>query len=350
MKRLLVFSVVSLLGWQLSHSRMPLESLPTEKECMAMLNEADDFIDEINDGRQDRQSDAIRHAIRGQTGELIKLRKSRDVASALSGNVEKKDFFGEGASRGVAMRLYTPVKPKSEKLPLLVYLHGGGWTIGSIDSCSRFCDSLAATGEVIVIAINYSLAPEKAYPHGMLDCVSAMEYVFSHADEWGSSPDMVSIGGDSSGANLALSTTLYLKDDASAKRNVKSMVLFYPVVKAYPDGSESWKKYSRGYGLDARLMETFNKAYISGKDEKDPLVSPGDAPDDMLKDLPPILLVSAERDILSDQGIEFCERIKKLGQNVERVEFPGSVHLFITVPGQSTAFSKAIDITAEFLQ
>lgn len=350
MKRLIVFSFVSILGWQLSYAKLPQKSLPTEKESIAMLNEADDFIDEINDGRQDRQSDAVYHAIQGQPAELIELRNSRNTAAKLSDKVERKDFYGEGASRSVAMRLYRPLAHESRKLPLLIYLHGGGWTIGSINSCAKFCDALAATGEAIVLAVDYSLAPEKSYPHGMLDCVSAVEYAFAHADEWGSSSDMVSIGGDSSGANLALATAMYLKDGSSIKDKVKSLVLFYPVVKAYPDGLPSWKKYSRGYGLDARLMGAFNKAYVAGGDEKNPLISPADASDDKLKELPPMLIIGAGRDILVDQGKEFSDRINKIGKEVEHIEFPGAVHLFITVPGQSTAFSKAVDLTTGFLK
>jgi putative alpha/beta hydrolase R526 len=350
MKRFIVFSFISILGWQLSYANLPLKSLPTEKEKIAMLNEADDFIDEINDGRQDRQSDAIYHAIQGQPAELIELRNSRNTATNLSDKVERKDFYGEGASRSVAMRLYRPFTHKSCKLPLLIYFHGGGWTIGSLNSCAKFCDVLAASEEAIVLAVDYSLAPEKSYPHGLLDCVSAVEYAFSHADEWGSSPDMVSVGGDSSGANLALATAMYLKDDSSIKNRIKSLVLFYPVVKAYPDGLPSWKKFSRGYGLDARLMEAFNKAYVAGGDAKDPLISPGDASDDKLKGLPPMLLIGAERDILVDQGKEFYDRVKKAGKDMERIEFPGAVHLFITVPGQATAFSKAVELTAKFLK
>lgn len=322
----------------------------SQQEATALLNEADDFIDMLNDGRQDRQADAIFHAIGGNSAELATLRNSRNSLGTLSDKVERTDIHGEAASRGVAMRLYRPKDSAGKQIPLLVYLHGGGWTIGSINSCASFCDELAASGNVMVLAVDYSLAPENNYPKGLFDCVSAVEYAFAKAKEWGSSPESVSIGGDSSGGNLALATCLYLQDDSSFNHTIKSLLLFYPVVKAYNDKSDSWKKYSRGYALDSRLMEAFNKAYIAEGDCHDPVVSPADATDDQLRKLPPMLIISAERDILCDQGKEFTSRVKNLGNNVERIEFPGAVHLFITVKGQPTAFNKAVALSGKFLK
>lgn len=327
-------------------AKVPDNLLPTESEKADMLREADDFIDEITDGRQDRQSDAILHAMRGQGAELMALRQSRNSQGMISSNVEVQDICGKGMAQGIAMRLYRPENPTSDKpLPLLVYLHGGGWTIGSINSCAEFCDALAATGKVMVLAVDYALAPEKPYPAGLTDCVAATEFAIDNAGKWGSSSSMVSIGGDSSGGNLALATALSLAD-RRMQDPLRSIVLFYPVVKAYSDNSISWKRYRRGYGLDKRLMETFNEAYLAGGDSRDPMVSPIEAPLEKLAQLPPVLLVAAERDILADQGREFTDKVK----GTERIELPGTVHLFITVPGQPTAFGKAVRITVAFLR
>lgn len=337
-------------------SRIPEKLLPTQAEKTAMTREADDFIDAINDGRQDRQADAVLHAMRGQGGELKTLRESRNKPYKNSANVVVQNITGTGSARGIQMRLYKPGKSKGGKLPLLVYFHGGGWTIGGLNSCAQFCDALAATGKVMVLAVDYALAPEKPYPSGLMDCVSATEFAMANAAKWGSSPSLVSLGGDSSGGNLALSTAIYLNDEAHESRSgssvksgngkLRSIVLFYPVVKAYADNSVSWKKYRRGYGLDRRLMETFNTAYLAGGDSKDALVSPADAQARQLSGLPPILLVAAEKDILADQGKEFVGRVK----SAERIELPGTVHLFITVPGQETAFRKAVALTEEYLK
>ena len=350
MKRIvsaLISAVCAVSGW----GRIPASLLPTEKEKTAMAREADDFIDAINDGRQDRQADAILHAMRGQGGELAALRQSRNTPAKVSDNVTTQTIQGTGAARGVAMKLFRPKKATGKKLPLLVYFHGGGWTIGSINSCSRFCDALAATGKVMVLAVDYALAPEKPYPAGLMDCVAATEFAMANAVKWGSAPSLVSLGGDSSGGNLAISTAMYLdggagKAGAKGVVKPKSLVLFYPVVKAYADNSASWKRYKRGYGLDRRLMETFNEAYLGGGDSKDPLVSPSEASAAKLSKLPPILLVAAEKDILADQGKDFTAKVK----GAQRIELPGTVHLFITVPGQETAFRKAVAVTSEFLK
>lgn len=127
---------------------------------------------------------------------------------------------------------------------------------------------------------------------------------------------------------------------------LESLVLFYPVTKAFADGSESWRKYGSGYGLDADLMEAFNRAYLGGTDSENHAVSVGLCSVEQLRRLPRTLLVAAGRDILRDQG---CELAEKSGGRIERVEFPDAVHLFITVPGQDEAFRKAVDLTYEFI-
>lgn len=102
-------------------------------------------------------------------------------------------------------------------------------------------------------------------------------------------------------------------DSGTMCSSLCSLVLFYPVTKAWADGSSSWKNYAEGYGLDAQLMEAFNAAYIGTGDARQPLVSPGVADDELLKQLPPTLIVNAERDILLCQGKELATRLSGLG-------------------------------------
>lgn len=344
--------------------KIPKSMLPTEKEKVKFLNEADDFIDDIAEGLQDRQSDAVLHAMRGQTAELANIRMSRNGSPSLSDKVVRKDIVGTGSARGIAMRLYIPKasQGKISKLPLLIYFHGGGWAFGSLNSCASFCDALAAKGSAMVLAVDYSLAPENPYPASLSDCVASFEYALEHVKEWGGSPDLISLGGDSAGGNLALATALYAESNKKQLK-VRSLVLFYPVVKAYSDKSASWKEYSRGYGLNSRLMEAFNEGYLSkratsqaidktygNKVVTNPYISPADASGTMLSQLPPVLLIGAERDILYDQGKAFAEKLKKAGKSVDHITFDGSVHMFITMKGQPTAFTKAVDLTAAFLK
>lgn len=320
--------------------------IPTEKECIAMLNEADDFIDDMAEGQQDRQADAIYHSLHGTGGELAAFRNSENAEVAVSDGVVRKEIAGEGETRGITMRLHSPESPKG-KLPLLVFFHGGGWTTGGLNSCARFCDALAASGKAVVLVADYSLSPERPYPIPVEDSAAVVRFAIEHADELGSTPESVSIGGESTGGNLALSAIM--KGDLGKK--VKSIVAFYPVLKAGNDRSASWKKYSRGYGLDGRLLEAYSNAYLSnGGTADDPYVSPSLADDSALKTLPPLFIVAAERDILLDQGKEFADRVSGLGVKVERVELPGAVHGFISKEGQPTAFRKGVELTESFLK
>lgn len=329
----------------------------TQQEKMQLLNEADDFIDDIPEGYQDRQADAVLHALQGSGLELQSVRGSRDVTIEYSQGVEIKDITPiDGVARGVTMRLYKPKKTEEYPIPLLIYMHGGGWTFGSLNSCANFCDKLVSIGNVSVLAIDYSLAPENPFPRGLSDCISAVEYAFVNAAELGTTCDLISLGGDSSGGNLALATALYWIANKKSDE-IRSLILFYPVVTVINDNAGSWKKYSRGYGLDRRLMEAFIRAYDdNGKADdtisdlpNEALISPIKASKELLELLPPTLMIAAERDILFDQGKEFYEKVKETGNSINWVEFPGSVHLFITVPGQPTAFNKAVTMTDDFL-
>lgn len=315
-------------------ARHPLDSI--------MAKETRTFLASMPEGLQQRQADAVLMAVAGKYETLGEVRNTRNTVPEISVNVKTIEV-------GPNLCLFRPKHTSNERrLPLLVYLHGGGWTFGSINSCTRFCDALAATGETMVLAVDYRLAPEHPYPYGLQDCAAAFRFATEHAEEWGADTGRISIGGDSSGGNLALATALYL--DAKGENMPRSLLLFYPVVKAYDDRSESWQKYGAGYGLDTTLMKAFNKAYLhSGAIHDTDFVSMADAGDDVLAGLPPVLLVAAGKDILCDQGREFSERLDGIGIDIHRIEFPQAVHLFITVPGQETAFKEAVRLAGVYL-
>lgn len=312
----------------------------TERKQDTFRTEADRFLAAMPSGLQDQQTEAILKAIKGDTAELAAVRASRNTAPLRTELVNTLQITP-------SLRLYTPVKKNQSPLPLLIYLHGGGWTFGSINSCARFCQTLAATGNVIVLAVDYRLAPEHPFPDGLEDCIRAVKLARKKALEWGSSPELISVGGDSSGGNLALSICLHNLQNGMPP--LRSLLLFYPVVSAWNDASPSWKTYQKGAALDGSLMEAFNQAYTRGR-AKHPFISPSLCPDSLLSRLPRLLLVAAERDILCDQGKEFTDHVKRLGVTAHREVLPGTVHLFITVPGQDTAFRHAVSLAEDFLR
>lgn len=300
------------------------------------------FLESLPLGLQDSQAEAVNAAIGGDNRALDAVRNSRNSRPELPAEIEVVEISPE-------IRMFRRVALADSVLPALVYLHGGGWCFGSINSCSRYCAALAMEADIAVVALDYPLAPEHPYPSALVFCLESFDRIKNEASRLKIDTGQISVGGDSAGGNLALAMALagvvrYGRSD------INSLVLFYPVTYCGNDGSDSWRGYGRGYGLDAALMDSFNAAYLSGGAElENPLVSPLCASDSQLAALPPLLMVSAEKDILLDQGVEFANRATAAGARVERVVIPSTVHLFITVAGQSAAFSTAVDLTADFL-
>ena len=297
--------------------------------AQSMKAEADAFLKSMPSDLQHRQTVAILKAVSGDANDLVAVRNSRNTQPKYADNVATRMLTE-------TMRIYEPKDGSGKRLPVLLYLHGGGWTFGSINSCGRFCNAIAASGKMRVVAIDYRLAPEHPYPVGLDDCVGAVEYIIGHSDDLQIDVKRITIGGDSSGGNLALATAL----SRQCRGKIESLLLFYPVTKAFADGSESWMLYGQGYGLDAEIMEAFNLAYTLEADAYSTSISVGLCDDDELKALPRTLIIAAERDILRDQGKELADR---MGDKAKRIEYEGAVHLFVTVPGQDAAFGRAVD-------
>ena len=299
-----------------------------------MREQADSFLRMMPDSLQFYQAQAVARAIEGDYSFLKEVRSVRDKYPQISDNVSVKDL-------SPSLRLYEPMGTGERQLPLLIYFHGGGWTFGSINSCGRFCDAMAATGKMKVMAVNYRLAPENPYPSGYVDCINSVKYAIDNCYLLGI--NSISVGGDSSGGNLAIATAL----SSECVGKIASLVLFYPVTKAFADNSLSWNKYAKGYGLDAFLMEQFNKAYAPQIPSGVPQIDVGMASSAQLECLPRTLLIAAGRDILRDQGIEFSNKLS--ADKIQRIEFSDAVHLFITVPGQEKAFRSSVAIASEFI-
>lgn len=299
-----------------------------------LRRQADRFISRMTPGQQNAQREAVMAAVDGDMTALEEIRAARRPHFEVSENVDTLSIDGH--------ILFRP-RNASEKLPLLVYFHGGGWTFGSPASAARFCDAVAASGKVSVLDVDYPLAPETREEAQNKFARSMLSRAREMASYFGCDPSRVSVGGDSAGGYIAL--ILGLMD---ARQQPEKIVAIYPVIDSSPsEVDESWLKYGSGYANDASLMEAFYAAWRS-EGKKIP-IRLDNASGEALKAFPTTLMIAAERDVLRDQGMRFADALGEAGATVERVELPGSVHLFITVPGQDEAFRFSVEKTVNFL-
>lgn len=310
--------------------------------AQTMSDEERAFLVSVPPGLQSRQERAVRDAVAGDFSGLLAVRASRNTAATLPEGVKAIDI-------GDRYRLYIPADSAAAPLLLLIYLHGGGWCFGSINSCSRFCGELVAGGGLAVLAVDYPLAPEYPYPAALESSLDAVRFAFDNCQNYGIDARSISIGGDSAGGNLALAAALRLCADGDGSYCPASVIAFYPVVKAWNDGSASWRAYATGYGLDAGIMEAFNEAYIGADSCDNPFISPFCAPAHLLAALPPAMIVNAGHDILHDQGAEMARLLHDNGVSVTRTVLRDACHLFITVDGQETARCQAVALSRRFL-
>ncbi len=300
-----------------------------------MQKEETAFLKAMLPGLQHKQMIAVRQAMQGNDAALSQIRASRNVAPILPSDIKSTPLTP-------TLTLFQSAEPKQGLRPVLLYLHGGGWCLGSINSCARFCAAVAKKANCYVVALNYRLAPQHSYPAPLDDCRMAFKYLKQHAGIFGGDTTRISIGGDSAGGNLAIAT-------AMTEPSTHSIVPIYPVTELFTRSTPSWQSYAKGYGNDAELLEAFNEAYAAGQQQHS-LVSVSLATDEQLQQLPPVLLLSAGHDILYDQTSAWAKRLLELKHPLQYHVFPTATHLFITVPGQPTAFSEAVKLTADFLQ
>ena len=238
----------------------------------------------------------------------------------------------DGPHGDIPIRVYTP-DVLEEKLPTLVYYHGGGWTIGSIETHDVVCRNLANSSGHKVIIVDYRLAPEHRFPKGLEDCYAVTQWVFDHADTLQILPDQISIGGDSAGGNYTAAVTLMAKERKGP--NIKSQLLIYPATDALRSINdspyESIRENASAPILTSGLTKSFWDHYLNNEeDAENKYASPIKADD--LSDLPPALLITAQYDPIRDEGEAYGARLHASGVDVEMHRYDGLIHGFIQLP------------------
>lgn len=225
---------------------------------------------------------------------------------------------------GVAARLYRPNDRKD--LGLLVFYHGGGWVLGSMNTHDDVCRKLALAMGHAVLSVDYRLAPEFAFPEPLNDCIVALRWAYSNAAELGVDATRIAVGGDSAGANLA-AVVANLQPVP-----LKFQMLIYPVTDA-TRSSQSYKDNGEGYRLTAAGMKWFCDHYLSGSigTPTDPRVSPLFADATTLASAPPAIVITAEYDPLRDEGEQYAHRLIEAGVACSLTRYYGQVHGFFSM-------------------
>ena len=254
------------------------------------------------------------------------------VADALLAHIETRDLEVPGDAGPLPARLYVP-PAVPDTTSLIVYFHGGGFVMGSVASTDPLCRLLAAQSGVRVLSVEYRLAPEHPYPAALEDALSAFRAVRADAAEFGAQPDLVAVGGDSAGANLAL---VVAHQQAVLGGPVPAFVLaLYPVTDVERVGG-SRELFATGFGLTADLLSELERMYLPDgvptDDTRGAILRARD-----LSGMPPVYLATAGFDPLRDEGEELAARLRDAGVPVVARRFPGLVHGYASFTALSAA-------------
>jgi acetyl esterase len=224
----------------------------------------------------------------------------------------------------IPIRIYKP--QEDGVLPVVVYYHGGGWAKGNIETHDYICRYIAKGSNSIVVSVGYRLAPEYKFPIGLEDCYDALVWVKKNAGTFNGDPSRIAVAGDSAGGNLATVVCLLAKERQGP--SILKQVLIYPNTDVSDTSQGSYKRYEKGYNLERRQVESFNRYYVNNENEwTNPYVSPLLAKD--VSGLPPALIILSECDVLVDEGLKYVKKLKDAGVTVEYHVYKGMPHGFI---------------------
>jgi len=248
-----------------------------------------------------------------------------------------------GAAGEIRLRLYWP--QAAVPVPAIGYYHGGGHVIGSLDTHDFVARNLCAGTGALVASVDYRMGPEHRFPAAVDDSVAALQWLHENAQTLGADPGQFGVHGDSAGANLAAVVALLARDTGPQLR-LQSLV--YPITD-YGMVGESYDTYATGYGILTKgAMLWFRNHYLRSPDDaNDWRASPIKAAS--LAGVAPAIIVTAECDVLHDDGERYARALRRSGVPVEYKEFPGMIHAFFgMVPAVDDAMNAQQIVWAAF--
>lgn len=261
-----------------------------------------------------------------------------------------KDMAIVGGPNGkVNIRIVRP-KDVSEKLPVVMYFHGGGWVLGDKNTHDRLVRELSNKSKAAIVFVDYTRSPEAKFPVALEEDYHAMEYVMENAGDLNLDPSRLAVAGDSVGGNMATVVALMAKQRKGPKIGLQ--VMFYPVTDANFD-TGSYRQFSTGYWLARDGMKWFWDNYLPDKNKrKDLMASPLMASLNDLKGLPPALVITGENDVLRDEGESYAHKLMEAGIYTTSVRFLGTIHDFVMLDALAgtPATRGAIDLASYMLR
>ena len=255
-----------------------------------------------------------------------------------------EDVRAPGPGGEMAIRIYTPAG--EAPFGCLVYFHGGGFVIGSIETHDGLCRMLANAASVVVATVEYRLAPEHKYPAAVEDAYAATCWIAEQARRFGVDPNRIAVGGDSAGGALAAAATMMIRDRGGPK--LAFQLLLYPVTDAYLE-TTSYGQFAEGYLLTRAAMAWFWDHYLSDPAQREEAyAAPLRAAN--FSGLPPALVITAECDPLSDEGEAYARRLEAAGVPVTLTRYRGMIHGFIRRAKLLTQGRKAVEQIAGALR
>ena len=258
--------------------------------------------------------------------------------------VEDKVVSANGVN--VSVRVYHPHAAQSHQaLPGLVYLHGGGWTLGDLDTHDVLCRSLCLQAGIVVVSVDYRMGPEHKFPAAYDDTVAAFNWTVQHANALGIDASRIAIGGDSAGGNLSAAACLGLRGQSVQPA---FQLLIYPATIMWQD-TPSYHANGKGYMLTKESIAYYTENYLRNReDAKDWRASPQLA--ESHAGLPPAFVMTAGFDPLRDEGLMYADALSKAGVSSQYICFERQIHGFITMGRVMQEANTAVSLCASALK
>jgi acetyl esterase len=248
-------------------------------------------------------------------------------------------------THNIPIRIYMPVGGQS--LPILVFFHGGGWALQTLDTYDDICRHLANCAGCILVSVGYRLAPEHKFPAGLEDAYTATQWVANNAAAINGDPARIAVGGDSAGGNFAAAVALLARDRGGPP--LRCQLLITPALDYWTPGTASYIEEGTGYELTRDLMIWLWNLYLpDNADVNNPYICPLRASN--LTYLPPALVITARHDPLRDEGEQYVERLKSAGVAVHLSCYEGMMHAFINYLRDLDKGRECLDECARYLR